>query len=110
MRSVFADWVEGTPIPEDLFAVSWCDGDLAQIANSVKYDSISLYNQHLIIANKQNAARSGTEQSADLGKSFKSMKSLEKTVTVSSIPIERHPLKRSITKALNKLQDEGRLF
>ena len=110
IRTVFADWVEGTPIPEDLFAVSWCDGDLAQIASIIDDDSVSLYNQHLIIANKQNAARSGTEQAADLGKQFKAMKGLEKSVTVSATPLERHPLKRSITKAFSKLQDEGRLY
>ena len=27
----FGGWVKGTPIPQDLKAVSWSDGDLAQI-------------------------------------------------------------------------------
>ncbi len=53
------------PIPDHLTAVSWCDGDLAQISNITCEESIELYKENKIIANKQNPARSGTEQAAD---------------------------------------------
>ena len=77
-RKDFGDWVEGTPIPEDLKAVSWCDGDLAQIDNIVSDESLSLYRENMVCANKKNAARSGTEQAADLTKTFKIMQALQK--------------------------------
>lgn len=34
-RAEFGNWVPGTPISDDLKAVSWCDGDLSQIENIV---------------------------------------------------------------------------
>ena len=42
-------------------AVSWCDGDLAQIENIVSLDSLPIYKENMMCAAKQNAARSGTE-------------------------------------------------
>ena len=66
LRTEFGEWIIGTPISEEHRVVSWCDGDLAQIDNIVSEDSLSLYEDNLICACKQNAARSGTEQWADL--------------------------------------------
>ena len=63
----------------------------------------------MICANKQNAARSGTEQAADLTKTFKIMQSLQKKVSVSDVPIHRHPMKKLIHSALKGLMDENRL-
>ncbi len=45
-------------------------------------ESIELYQENKIIANKQNVARSGTKQAADLTKAFKIMHNLQKTVTL----------------------------
>ena len=108
-RSDYADLEKGTVIPADLQAVSWCDGDLAQIDNVVNEESLALYAEHKICACKQNAARSGTEQAADLAKTFKIMQNLQQTVTVSNVPIERHPLKRLLCKKFDSLMSEGRL-
>ena len=47
----------GTSIPDKATAVAWCDGDLSQI-DAIKR-SVEMYAQNKIIANKQNAARSG---------------------------------------------------
>ena len=92
-RSEFGEWVEGSPIPEDLRAISWCDGDLAQIENVVSDESLQIYSMNMICANKQNAARSGVEQAADLTKTFKIMHKLQSEITVSHVPIKNHPLK-----------------
>ena len=62
LRTEFGDWMDGTPVPEEQRVVSWCDGDLAQIDNIVSEDSLAIYEENLISACKQNAARSGTEQ------------------------------------------------
>ena len=63
----------------------------------------------MVIACKQNAARSGVEQAADLTKVFKLMHKLQKTVTVSNVPVENHLLKNRISKSFKNLQEEGRL-
>ena len=54
----------------------------------------------MVCANKQNAVRSGTEQAADLTKTFKIMHHLQDKVSVTDTPIERHPLKHAIYKEL----------
>ena len=72
------NYEKGTQVPRHLKAVSWCDGDLAQIDNIVSRESISLYRENMIIACKQNAARSGVEQAADLTKVFKLMHRFQK--------------------------------
>ena len=103
------NYEKGTKVPRHLKAVSWCDGDLAQIDNIVSRESISLYRENMIIACKQNAARSGVEQAADLTKVFKLMHRFQKTVPVSNIPVENHPLKNWVSKSFKNLQEEGKL-
>ena len=109
-RMEFGGWEEGTPIPEDMKAVSWCDGDLAQIENIINPESLQVYTENMICAAKQNAARSGTEQFADLTKTFKQMQYLQRTYSVSDVPIERHPMKRIIHHELKDLQDKQKLM
>ena len=57
-----------------------------------------------IIANKQNAARTGMEQAADLSPIFKPLKKYHKTATTadSCPPL---PLKTETTKVLDALED-----
>ena len=94
-------------IPKELSAVSWCDGDLSQIASVI--EDLPLFQENKITANKQNNARSGVEQPADLTKTFKILKRIQQEYTVSNIPIKSHPLKRIIHKQFDKLSSEGRL-
>ena len=54
-----------------------------------------------VIANKQNAARTGVEQPADLAKVFVIFKQQNKTHTVAGIDPSRHPMKMRVTKAFN---------
>ena len=58
------DIAAGSSIPDKATAVAWCDGDLSQI-DAIKR-SVKMYAENKIIANKQNAARSGVEQPAIL--------------------------------------------
>jgi hypothetical protein len=69
----FDGWQKEDPIPDANGAVSWCDGDLSQIATIVTEESLEIYCKHKICANKQNAARSAAEQPADLTRVFKLM-------------------------------------
>ena len=62
------DISNGTNIPDELAAVSWCDGNLSQL-HSVTNEHGMLTDQK-VIANKQNAARTEVEQAADLAKVF----------------------------------------
>ena len=108
-RMEFGGWEYGTPIPHNLKAVSWCDGDLAQIENIVSTDSLNKYKENMICANKQNAARSGVEQAADLTRTFKIMKRLQETVSCIDIPMINHPLKRIMMTKFEQLTRSGRL-
>ena len=96
-----------TPIPDALTAVSWCDGDISQIANIV--EDIDVYTSNKIIANKQSAARSGTEHAADLCKVFPCLKKMDKIYTVSDIPVEQHPMKRLLLHTFHKLSQTKKI-
>ena len=109
-RIEFDKWDESSGIiPDELQAVSWCDSDLSQVANIVDPDSIILYEKYKICSNKQNAARSGTEQAADLTKTFKIMQKQCKEVTLNNVPSERHPMKKSIKTEFHLLFSKNRL-
>ena len=42
-QNEFNGWEDGDPITSDLQAISWCDGDLAQIENIVNKESLEIY-------------------------------------------------------------------
>ena len=54
-----------------------------------------------VVANKQNAARTGVEQPADLANVFVIFKQQNKTHIVTDINPLRHPMKMRVTKAFN---------
>ena len=89
--------------------MSWCDGDLAQIENNISADSLQVHSENMITAAKQNAATSGTAQLADLTKSFKQMQSLQRSYSVSDVPIKRHLMKKIIIHRLKDQQDKQKL-
>ena len=91
------DSTAGTNIPSTLTAVSWCDGDLSEIASIV--GDVTNFSENKIIANKQNAARSGVEQPADLAKVFKLLKKTLDESSVKNLHADRHAMKRKITNA-----------
>ena len=105
----FHGWNEGDTIPLDLMAVSWSDGDIAQIRNIVTPESLEVYRNNMITANKQNPQRTGTEQPADLTKCFPLLEYLQRGNSLENVPTERHPMKLLITAAFARLAKEGRL-
>jgi hypothetical protein len=101
--------VPNTPIPDELSAVSWCDGDLAQVATIVEENALPIYVNEKICVNKQNAARSGTEQAADLTTTFKMLHKLQKKVSLQDVPGEDHPLKFVVANGFRDLAYQGKL-
>eukprot|EP00957_Ditylum_brightwellii_P130902 9985552-Ditylum_brightwellii.AAC.1 len=61
-------------------AVSWRDGENAQIKAVVDEEAIIKFKCLRITSNKQHVARSGTEQAADLTTVFKIMHKLQHEV------------------------------
>ncbi len=85
-------------------AIAYCDGDISQI--NVIENSIDLFVDNKVIANKQHASWSGVEQPADLARAFKLIKSLLPEHTVKNTPAERCPMKALMIDAFkNKLDD-----
>ena len=76
-------------------SVAWCDGDMSQI-DAIK-QSVDLFVENKIVANKQNAAWSGAEQRADFALVFKSIQRIQSKHTVWDIPVDRCPMKRLIS-------------
>jgi hypothetical protein len=101
---------ENEAIKDEDQVVSWCDGDLAQVATIVSEESLTTYSKNKICANKQNAARSAAEQPADLTKCFKLFHHLQKAMTVVDIPAERHPMKKLMLRAFSDLHTDGKLI
>ena len=91
------DSAPGEPIPDELTAVSWCDGDLSQIKAIT--DMADELTANKIVANKQHAARSAVEQPADLANVFNVIKSSMPLYTVSDSPPESCPMKKMISDA-----------
>jgi len=94
----------GAPIPRDMFAINYCDGDNSQLETIVDEKGILAHAEHKVTANKHSASRTGAEQAKDLDKQFITGKKLNKTTTVSHIPSSQHLLKRAIEK---KFKDES---
>lgn len=89
----------GTAIPVEDTAVSWCDGDLSEVASIAS--NVDKFVENKIICNKQNAARSGVEQPADLAKVFSSLKYSVNRLTAKDKSMDTHLMKRRITEAFN---------
>lgn len=98
----------GSKAPEGVTAVSYCDGDIPQVAAIT--DPVQMAKDALlrIISNKQNAARSAVEQAADLMKIFRFLKRMIKITTSSNIPDT--PLKKGLIVAFTELKKERKLI
>ena len=115
----FIDWIRSqyfgfirtpsTPIPEEMRAVFWSDGDTSQLASTTSSQGIEWFREMGVIACKHNAAGTGKEQAADLGNCFSLGKLLNKHTTVEHILPKNHPLKRRVAMELQRLSD-AKLF
>ena len=94
---------EGNPIDDSMQVVSWCDGDIQQVATIVEEESLEKFKSLKITANKQSAARSATEQAADLAKVFKSQHALQRMTTVQNVDPVNHPMKRTLQQGFVKM-------
>ena len=94
------DASSGSPIPNKLTAITYCDGDLSQV-DTIK-TSIDLLVDNKVIANKQHASRLGVEQPADFAKVFKLIKNLLPSHTVKNIPAERCRMKAFMLDAFKE--------
>ena len=90
-------------------AVSWSDGDLAQVKKIVSPESLDVYRNNMITANKQNPQRTGTEQATDLIKRFPEMQHLQQVNALKDVPKEWHLMKKIVVDAISDLEREGRL-
>ncbi len=57
MRRVCNGWNEGDPVPDELHAVSWCDGDYSNIQTIIDEHGQELEVAEKIISNKHSAAK-----------------------------------------------------
>ena len=90
-------------VPENLTAVSWMDGCYGQLKVITNEDLLKIEKDLKIICNKHNAGRTGTEQSADVGPSFKNLR-----IALKNMPPllkSNSPILKRITKLLEKLQN-----
>jgi len=90
------DVESGAPMGDEHTAVSWCDGDNAQIDTIVSEEGIQRYSANNIIANKHNASSTEKEQANCLCKVFPISNQLNKTTTVEHISSSNHHLKRHL--------------
>ena len=60
----------GDNIPVNLMAVFSSDGAMSQIQKIISSESLQIYRDNMITANKQNPQQTGTEQSVDLTKNL----------------------------------------
>eukprot|EP00984_Skeletonema_dohrnii_P032677 scaffold27202_cov108-Skeletonema_dohrnii-CCMP3373.AAC.2 len=74
----------GMEVPTKLKAISWMDGDLAQVASVI--NSVEEFAEMGITVCKQNAARTGAEQPADLAPVFKLFKKYIAELTAKDNP------------------------
>ena len=72
-------------------------------------ESLEIYRNNKVVANKQNPQRIGTEQPADLTQIFPIMQRLQQVITVTDIPVDRHSMKRVISNAFYNEKTKGTL-
>jgi hypothetical protein len=109
IRKEYDGWVEKSNIEDESTIISWQDGDFAQVATLTEDETLENFRALKVVLNKQNPARSATEQAADLAKVFKLIKQLVQTVTVADLPADQSPLKRAIAAQFQALTAQGKL-
>ncbi|CAB9522640.1 expressed unknown protein [Seminavis robusta] len=95
------------PLTEDMRAVTWCDGDLAQLATNVDDGFIKKFKDAKIWVCKQSAARTGTEQPCDLCPGFKSIHFQQKNFTMQDVPRGADDWKDEVVEVIQKADSLG---
>ncbi len=92
---------KGKPVPKELSAVSWFDGDNSQVKIITSEEQCGIEKLLALIKNKHSAARTGTEQPVEVTIAFCVLKYLTRVVTVSNTP-SAHGLYRDLDAAFKK--------
>ncbi len=87
MRKVCDGWNEGEPVPDELHAVSWCDGDISNLKTVIDAEGLKFEAEENITSNKHSAAKSAGEQPCDLSKVFLYLKRTQKQVTIDTYAV-----------------------
>ena len=80
-RSRYYDWVEGTPIPDDLTAVCWSDGACTQLQAITSEKQQVIDQSNRIVTCKHSASRTSEEQACDLASVFRSQRTISQNTT-----------------------------
>ena len=80
------DVLMGAPIPRDMFAINYCDGNNSLLETIVDAKGILAHAEHKVTTHKHSASRTGAKQVNDLDKQFITDMELNKTTAVSHIP------------------------
>ena len=94
-KDLDSDFSYDTEVPTKMKAVSWMDGDLAQVATVI--DDVAEFAKLGVTVCKQNAGRTGVEQPADLCPVFKLIKKY-----ISDTTSTDNPLTQRFRKKLEK--------
>lgn len=77
-------WVRGSPVPANMAAVVWEDGEYHQLAESIKPESESLWADNKVDWCKHNRARSHIEQANDRAPLFKIHRAADRQMALNS--------------------------
>ena len=103
IRTAYYGMDQEGAIPDNLTAISWMDSCYGQLKVITNEDLLKIEKDLKIICNKHNAGRTGTEQSADVGPSFKNLR-----IALKNMPPllkSNSPILKRITKLLEKLEN-----
>jgi hypothetical protein len=96
-------------VPDYLRAVSWQDGCDGQLKLVTSEDSLEEDVRRNIMACKQSAARTTTEQSADVGSCFKAYRKFQKDMSVKDNDFRNRGLVMQIEKAIRERIERNEL-
>ena len=98
-------WSGEGPVPDDLEAVSWMDGAYAQLQQITAEENLDEEKDLKISSCKHSAARTGSEQAANLFPGFKLLKKDLKTKEISHQNM--NPIVLFLRKKLNELENDN---
>ena len=100
IRKNIYGWDGVGEVPNHLRAISWMDGANGQMKTITDEKSLDEDEKFKLTQCKHSAARTGVEQSADIGPQFRSVHHFNRNVTFEDVPVEQHQLKRLISEKL----------
>ena len=102
IESIRAEFGHNDPynVPDHLRVVAWQDGCDGQLKLVTSEESLEEDGKRNIVACKQNAARTGSEQAADLAEAFRGYRKEEKGMDVTETNHRNRGLKRKLENSI----------